>query len=179
MLEMDYPKLINETSFEMKLNDVITELHRFSDAVLTFKEPVNINRIQDFENEIGITLPNDYKVLLKRFNGVNLAGKIVYGIGKSSGEMSLDEAYFYEHNEVANPMFKYLIPFSPDGAGSHYCFDVREVNVESCNIIFWQYDYHYNEEDAPEITHPSFTAWLKEVFIDGTLGYIDYEGNLT
>jgi len=92
--------------------------------------------------------------------------------------MSLEDAYLYEHNEVNNPMFAYLIPFSPDGAGNHYCFDVRKTNNESCTIIFWQYDYHYTEEDAPEITHPSFTDWFKQVIIDWTLGYIDYDGSL-
>ena len=68
----------------MSINDVLSELQLFSDRVLTLEEPVNLNDIKDFENRFGLQLPNDYKELLKRFNGIDLVGKSVYGVGKKS-----------------------------------------------------------------------------------------------
>jgi len=71
----------------------------------------------------------------------------------------------------------YLVPFSPDGGGNHYCFDTRTINENSCNVVFWQHDYPYSEDDPPEVTNTSFTEWMKEVVIDWTLEDYDYDGN--
>jgi len=103
----------------MRINDVLSELQLFSDRISTLEAPVNLNDVRDFENRFGIQLHNDYIELLKRFNGIDLIGKSVYGVGKSLSSMSLEDAYLYEHNEVNNPMFDYLLPFSPDGAGNY------------------------------------------------------------
>lgn len=161
----------------MGILNVIEELTLFSERILELKPPANIQAIADFESQFNVKLPEDYIVFLRRFNGISLMGSIVYGVGEELNALSLSTIFIVEHQEVANPMYDYLVPFSPDGYGSHYCFDTRTMNNNLCNVVFWQYDYPYTEEDVPEITNPSFTEWMKEVIINSTLEDYDYNGN--
>ncbi len=101
---------------------------------------------------------------------------IVYGIGKLS-PVSLESIFTIEHNEVRNKMPEYLIPFSPDGLGNHYCFDMRSRDAESCSIIFWQHDLAYTDDESPEVVNASFADWVQEVVIDWTLEDFDYNGD--
>jgi hypothetical protein len=161
----------------MNINDIIEELLLFSDKVITLNGPAKHESIIAFERGRNLKLPEDYIDLIKKINGLSLMGKIVYGVGEEAWQFSLDKNYKFEHEEVANSMYDYLIPFSPDGGGNHYCFDTRTINENSCNIIFWQHDYPYTADDVPEITNPSFTEWIKEVVIDWTLEDYDYDGS--
>ena len=160
----------------MTITEVINELYLFSTDVLTLEEPVNLDEVVRFENTYSLHLPQDYIELLKVTNGFDLMGTTVHGVGNSLG-YSLERLYTREHNEVANPLFNYLVPFSPDGGGNHYCFDTRTLNNDSCNIIFWQHDYLYSEDDQPEVTNTSFAEWVKQVVIDWTLEDYDYNGD--
>lgn len=56
-------------------------------------------------------------------NGFSLMGDEVLGITKN--KYDLVNAYQFEHYEVINSQYEYLIPFSPDGFGNSYCFDTR------------------------------------------------------
>lgn len=161
----------------MDISNVIEELTLFSERVLKLNPPINVQKIAEFERQFNVKLPEDYILFLKRFNGISLMGSIVYGIEEELNPLSLSRNFIVEHREVANPMFDYLIPFSPDGYGSHYCFDIRTMNNNLCNVVFWQFDYHYTEDDPPEIANASFTEWMKEVVIDWTLQDYDYNGN--
>ena len=154
--------------------DIINELLKFSEDLLTLNSPVEPKKIQEFEKKVGLRLPNDYKEFIQNYDGVDLAGTAVYGISTSS--QSLEDMYLFEHNEVGNPMPHYLIPFSPDGGGNHYCFDTRFCNELSCNIVFWQHDYKYDELDPSEIVNHSFTDWVKDVLIGWTLEEYNYDG---
>lgn len=161
----------------MDISNVIKELTLFSDKVLELKTPVNEQAIEDFESQFNIKLPEDYVIFLKCFNGISLMGTIIYGVGEELNPLSLASIYIVEHQEVGNPMNEYLIPFSPDGYGNHYCFDTRTMHNNLCNVVFWQHDYLYTEVDPPEITNASFSEWIKEVIIDWTLEDYDYNGN--
>ena len=103
-------------------------------------------------------------------------GSRVYGVGKEKEANSINENYIFEHEEVANPMPIELIPFAPDGYGNHYCFNTKAIAGESCEIVFWQHDYTYNEFDLPEVINSSFAEWLKEVVINWTLEDYGYDG---
>lgn len=169
--------MIDLNSSFMNMQEIIVQLELFSERIITLDKPVSAEEIDSFEKRTKLILPNDYKILLKRYNGINLMGTIVYGILKGEISISLEEAFNFEHQEVDNVIFDYLIPFSPDGVGNHYCFDTRTYNDESCNVVFWQHNYLYTDNDQPETTHFSFAMWLKEVVIDWTLDDYDYEGN--
>lgn len=113
---------------------------------------------------------------MRKYNDISLYGVNVYGIKESKGSYSLEECYLFEHYEVENEMPLYLVPFSPDGGGNHYCFDTKLVDATSCPIVFWQHDFSYSEESPPEIVNTSLTAWIKEVMIDWTLEDYNYDG---
>lgn len=134
----------------MEISIVIEELMLFSERIMQLNPPANSRAIIDFERQFNVKFPVGYVEFLNRF---------------------------IEHQEVANPMFDHLIPFSPDGYGSHYCFDIRILNKNICNVVFWQHDYIYSEADQPEITNISFAEWMKEMVIDGVLEDYDYNGN--
>jgi len=161
----------------MSIGSVISELQLFSSLIISKEKPVDIAKITDFESKYKLSLPNDYKFFLTHFNGINLAGTETYGIFEADVYPSLESVYIFEHHEVGNPMPDYLIPFSPDGGGNHYCFDTRYINAESCNIVFWQHDYNYSTSDFPELTHKTFASWVKEIVIDWTLEEYDHSGN--
>lgn len=159
------------------MKETLSEIALFSEKIITLGSPTSLGEIDSFEKRTKLRLPEDYKTFLQRFNGISLLGTIVYGIVKNEISMSIEEAYKFEHDDVDNPMFDYLIPFSPDGGGNHYCFDTTTFKDESCSIVFWQHDYPYSDSDKPEVTNESFASWLKEVVIDWTLEDYDYEGN--
>lgn len=161
----------------MNINDIIEMLQLFSDEIITLNNPANQESILLFQSGYNIKLPEDYITFIQKINGLSLMGTTVYGLGEEAWEFSLEKNHKREHEEVGNPMYDYLIPFSPDGGGNHYCFDTRTNSRDSCNIVFWQHDYAYTEDDPPEITNTSFTEWLKEVVIDWTLEDYDYNGN--
>ncbi|MBZ4187807.1 SMI1/KNR4 family protein [Niabella beijingensis] len=172
---------INKRSFRegnnivMKLEPILKELSKFSTAIATSGGSLENTKIIECENRLGLMLPLDYKAFLREHNGFDIMGNSVFGIDDSAS--SLENVYKFEHSEVANPMPLYLIPFSPDGQGNHYCFDTRSNNTVSCDIVFWQHDYEYSEGDGPEIVNNSFLDWFQEVIIDWTLEEYDYNGN--
>ena len=129
--------------------------------------------------KFNLNLPNDYNVLLRKHSGVNLYGTEINGIIQipNLGLTSLEQSYLFEHYEVENIMPLYLIPFSPDGGGNHYCFDTKFNNNTSCPIVFWQHDYTYSNEDLPEVVNTTLADWIKREMIDWTLEDYNYDGS--
>jgi cell wall assembly regulator SMI1 len=156
---------------------VIDELLKFSPIVLTTSEGVTEEAIGEFEKNHNLVLPNDYKILLRRTNGLDLMGSTVYGIYDESVVMSLGAVFKFEHDGVENEMPDNLIPFSPDGRGNHYCFDSTKCDGQSCKVIFWDHDLIYDEENPPEIVNDSFAAWANQVLIEWILEQYDHNGN--
>jgi cell wall assembly regulator SMI1 len=159
------------------LDEIFEELMKFSSRVLSIKEGVSQEKIQEFELAHNFALPNDYKDFLKRTNGVSLMGAVIYGIHDDSVSLSLGGAFQFEHFEVENEMPMHFIPFAPDGGGNHYCFDISRCSPSSCTVIFWQHDLTYTDDFLPEEVSDSFVDWAKEVLIDWKLEDNDYEGN--
>ena len=159
------------------IEELIQQLKLFSAELIELQPPIDEGNIIALEERLSIRLPNDYRAFLRFHNGLRLMGTSVYGITTTSDPHSLEGAYLFEHYEVENPMPEYVVPFSPDGEGNHYCFDLRTCHQESCEVIFWQHDLTYTEEYKPEVVHSSFAAWVKEVIIDWTLEEYDYNGN--
>ena len=160
----------------MNIVEALEEVSKFSSDILSVGEPVQENKIAAFEKKYNLLLPSDYKILLRRYNGIDLVGTNIYGIDEGSSSYSLEQSYLFEHYEVANEMPLHLVPFSPDGGGNHYCFDTRCSDVTSCPIVFWQHDFSYSDESPPEVVNASLADWMKEVMIDWTLENYNYNG---
>ena len=134
---------------------------------------VIIKVIENFEKIHNLKLPNDYKYFLSKHDGASLMRISIYGF---TGIENLVSVYEFEHNEIIYPQYDFLVPFSSDGGGNFYCFDTRNNN-ESCPVVFWTSNYEYNEDDQPELTHESFSDWIKEVLIEWTLESYNYDGS--
>jgi cell wall assembly regulator SMI1 len=160
----------------VNINEVVKQLELFSEDIIEFNKEATEADLLAFENKMKVSLPNDYRTFLQIYNGLSLMGVIIYGVGDSK-PLSLEKVFDIEHSEVGNPMPSYLIPFSPDGMGNHYCFNMQSCSAESCQVLFWQHDYGYSETDLPEVTNNSFADWVQEVVIDWTLKDYDYNGN--
>jgi hypothetical protein len=161
----------------IKISDFFEELHKFSAHLYQLHGAVDKNKIIAFEQRHKVVLPADYKFFLSKTNGIDFMGVTVYGIFDDTTFKSIGGSYVFEHYEAGNPMPLNLIPFSPDGAGNHYCFDSNNCTNEVCKIIFWQHDLSYDSDNPPEIVNESFAEWMKEVVIDWTLEDYDYNGN--
>lgn len=153
------------------INDVIEQLKRFSEDVLEWKRPIGAQKILDFENEFKIKLPREFVTLLKQTNGFSLMGFEIIGFSTLDNEYGLEETYRFEHFDVDNLMPSYLIPFSPDGYGNNYCFDVKNHN-----IVFWEHDSVYIENE-PIVVCDSLACFIQKCIIDEILKDYDYAGN--
>lgn len=161
----------------VRISEVFEEIQKFSSNLYQLYGAVEGSKIISFEQEYKVALPNDYKLFLSKTNGIDFMGTVVYGIHDDTIFKSIGSSYIFEHYEVGNPMPLNLIPFSPDGAGNHYCFDSDNCTSESCEIIFWQHDLSYDLNNPPEVVNESFAEWMKEVLIDWALEDYDYNGN--
>lgn len=160
----------------MNITETINELKKFSSKILTLGNPCDEKLIAGFEIKYNLNLPADFKLLLKKHNGVDLFGTNIYGIKEINSRYSLEECYVFEHFEVENKMPAHLVPFSPDGGGNHYCFETNPNN-DLCPIVFWQHDYNYSDDDLPEVTNKNLADWIKEVMIKWTLEDYNYDGS--
>ena len=159
------------------MENSIAELLKFSDKILELNNSINDNRINSFENEFKITLPDDFKNFISKINGFSLMGNKVYGFNKNIPE-SIENVYRFEHFDVLYPQYEKLVPFCNDGRGNFYCLDTSKNNKkDNCPIVFWVSNYEYSLEDLPEIVYNSFIEWLNEVIIEWTLESYDYDGN--
>lgn len=163
-----HPKPIEFSSMENSINDVLKILYSIPEKYITINGPATEDSIRSFESKWNVTLPSEYKHLIKQCNGINLMGSEILGLPiKDTRYFSIDDAYQFEHFEVCNPMPLHLIPFSPDGGGNHYCFDTRDNN-----IVFWDSEYDYTN-DTPEVVNNTLAEMIREVFLDWTLEDID------
>lgn len=159
-----------------KCDLIIDELNKFASNLTAFGDPILDDRLIAFENKISYLLPGDFKYLLTQFNGFSLYGTEVYGIDESLRGSSLDKVYDFEHSaNYYKEMPDYLVPFSPDGRGNHYCL-VLSKSTLSYPIAFWQHDLPYQSFDEVEICNNSFVEWVEEVMIRWTLEDYNYDG---
>ncbi|GAO44068.1 SMI1/KNR4 family protein [Flavihumibacter petaseus] len=159
----------------MMLADILNSLYLFSDKVMFLNPPAREHAINFFQEKYSLQLPDEYVEFIKYHNGFALMGDSLYGVGQEHGQKSMDRLYHVQHQEVLNPMFPNLVPFSPDGYGNHYCFDLNTLEDGSCKIVFWQHDVDYTHE-APEVTNDSFYSWIQEVIIDWTFENYGFDG---
>ena len=162
-----------------RIDEVLNELKKFSSDLLTLNPPVDQRSINYFEKKFNVELPDDYKYLLSKTNGLGLMGDEILGIFNLPLVEDLITVYQFEHFEVIYPQYNYLIPFSPDGGGNFYCFDTsKKTNGDhSTEIVFWTSNYEYTESDVPEITHNCLADFIQECIIECTLEDYNYDGN--
>ena len=151
-------------------------MNLFTNELLFVNEPILDDRLESFEKKNKIKLPLDFKYLLSKHNGFSLNGTEVLGLDDKFKESSLEKVYDFEHYIVENKMPTEYIPFSPDGRENHYCLDLSRLSNDICPIVFWQWDYKYENKEEIETCNNSFHEWVKEVLINWTLDEYNYDG---
>lgn len=159
-----------------KCNQTLEELYKFSPEILYLGENIIDSRLESLEEEIGYKLPEDFKYIMKKHNGITLAGTQIYGLSAKLKESSLGKIYAFEHSEVENPMPKNFFPFSPDGRGNHYCLDLSKLEANVCPVMFWQWDFEYDNLEDVEVSNDNFAEWVNEVMIEWTLQMYNFDG---
>ena len=158
------------------MENIISELSKFSNEILDLGVSIKDLRVEEFENSYSINLPNDFKKFMKKINGFNLMGSEVYSFDKSKSE-SIENVYYYEHFDVHHPQYSHLVPFCNDGRGNFYCLDtLNTIKNGDSPIVFWVSNYEYTLNDIPEIVNNNFLEWIQEVIIDWTLEDYNYDG---
>ncbi|NIJ52370.1 SMI1/KNR4 family protein [Dyadobacter arcticus] len=158
-------------------NGILEELNRFSDEIIYLGPPIEDDRLLHFEAKIGFSFPEDFRFIVSRHNGISLGGIEVFGLDKALRGSSMDEIYEFEHKHAGSKMPDTYLPFSPDGAGNHYCLDLSTLANGICKIVFWQHDLEYENEDQVETCNNSFSDWLQEVLIGWALEDYNYDGS--
>lgn len=157
----------------MRLNkiceELLDELYKFSNNIIFFGNSIKDNRLEIFEKNIGFSLPNDFKYILKKHNGISILGTEIYGYDEELKDSSLEQVYKFEHFEVPNKMPPQFLPFSTDGRGNHYCLDLLRCIDGICPVVFWQWNFTYQNIENIETCNNSFFEWVKEVMIDWIL----------
>ncbi|MCU0448855.1 MAG: SMI1/KNR4 family protein [Bernardetiaceae bacterium] len=150
----------------------LEELRKLSSSGLQLALPLaDKATITAFEQQYQLTLPDDFKALVTKHNGLALGKTRLLALGHSfAGGPALETAHYQQHFEAAFPMFSYLVPFATDGEGHFYCFDTRYLRVDgTCPIVFWETGRQYTEIDLPETVYLGLAAWIEEVLIHWTL----------
>ena len=150
---------------------LIEELQKYDGSVVSFGKGALEREIKETEMCIGLTLPDQYKEFVRMHNGLEFMCEYILRVGNNvqPSAFSMNEVYFYEHFESHNPMPIHLIPFSPDGYGNHYCFDMLNNGV----VVFWQHDLDYNNKQ-PEVVYQSMVEMIRDVFINWS--DVNYDG---
>ena len=152
----------NKTKKEM--DEVITELKKFTSRVSTKHDPVDPALIGRFESRFGLKLPEDYKYLLGITNGFSVMGNEVLGMTDESYSYDLFKVYQFEHYEVIVPQYEYHTRVKTNGGDSN-------------QIVFWYSNYEYSESDPPEVTHQGLADFIKDWCINLPLESYDYNGD--
>lgn len=157
----------------MKLiESIIKELQKFSTDLVQFGDPISDNRIENFEKNNKLKLPEEFKTFMKITNGLSAYGQELVRFSNEKNASSIE--YLYETIKLFLP--EQLVPISPDGAGNYYCLDLSKSTGDTCPVAFWQANYKYTKNDQPDIDNNTFLDFIQEWFIDSTLEHYHYNG---
>lgn len=161
----------------MNLLETIRELKKYDRSVCELYEGIAISKIENLEKKLLFKLPNDFKLFLSVSNGADILCQDLYGIDKMVSGNDLYKRYVIEKDEMGNPIRDYYLPIYPDGMGNHNCLDLRSISAdgEKCNVIFWQHDRLYSDNDQPDIDANSFTEYLESLLKEISETY-NYDG---
>ncbi len=157
----------------LKLEAIINEFIKFDDSVFEKYLPTDENSIVTFENSINNRLPLDFKNFLLISNGALINCHELYGIDSRNKNRDLFDNFIFETREAGNAMPNYYLPIYPDGMGNHNCLDLSSLSSDKmkCNVIFWQHDRQYSENEKPDIDAESFIQFLENMLEELTKNY--------
>lgn len=127
----------------------------------------SIDIIESVEHRLQITLPEDYKQFVLKYDGgyPNLNHFKVDGkVEIFNNLISLDENEYNNIYEVLEDLQErigdQLIPFAEDGFGNLLCFDYSSNK----NIVFWDHEKNYGDFKELPLVCFSFSSLIENLF---------------
>lgn len=128
---------------------------------------ISIDTIERMEDRLQITLPDDYKQFVLKYDGGYPHPnhfKVDEKVEILNNLLSLDENEtdnIYEVLEdLQNRIGDQLIPFAEDGFGNLLCFDYSAAK----NIVFWDHEKNYDDFKESTFVSSSFSSLIENLF---------------
>lgn len=131
-----------------------------------------IAELQAYVKGLGMSLPEDYILFLKEFDGGEfLFGRMHCITANGAGFFYFSEELeqFYENAPAARTA-KYL-PFADDYGGNFYCFDTKAFNGDRCPVVLWVHELE--EDQEPETIADSFEEFIEDAYNEETGNAVD------
>ncbi|WP_309398424.1 SMI1/KNR4 family protein [Cerasicoccus maritimus] len=133
------------------------------------ESPITETQIEGAENLIGVSFPEEYKKVIREFNGAY--GDVDFPIPGSEygGSMGIwlslspwDRETIWSSLSAWNEheLSEKIIPFGEDGGGNWICFDYRE-NKEEPSIVYWFHEI--GGDDGCIFVCDRFTTFLNSL----------------
>lgn len=127
----------------------------------------SIDIIESVEHRLQITLPEDYKQFVLKYDGgypnpnhFKVDGKVEI----FNNLISLDENEYNNIYEILEDLQDrigdQLIPFAEDGFGNLLCFDY----LANKNIVFWDHEKNYGDFKELPLVCFSFSSLIENLF---------------
>ncbi len=158
----------------------------YSDGLLDLNPPASDTEIEELKSTLGVDLPEDFISVLKIHNGQKGESAWLF----DSQEFLSTHRIIEEFNIWKNLLAKELqgkvstpddgvkndwwninwIPFTSDGCGDHYCFDLSPTatGTKGQVITLWY------ESAEREIVSKSFSQWFEEYVCELNSGNLLY-----
>ena len=127
----------------------------------------SIDTIESVEYRLQITLPDDYKQFVLKYDGGYPSPNHFKVDGKVeifNNLISLDENEYdniYEILEdLQDRLSDQLIPFAEDGFGNLLCFDFSADKT----IVFWDHEKNYDDFKETTFICSSFSSLIENLF---------------
>ena len=133
---------------------------------LNYKD-ISIDIIESVENRLEITIPEDYKQIVLKYDGgypnpnhFKVDGKVEI----FNNLISLDENEYNNIYEILEDLQDrigdQLIPFAEDGFGNLLCFDYSANK----NIVFWDHEKNHDDFKELPLVCSSFSSLIENLF---------------
>ena len=120
--------------------------------------------IESVEHRLQITLPDDYKQIVLKYDG-GYPNPNHFKVGGKpeifNNLISLDENEDNNIYEILEDLLgDQLIPFAEDGFGNLLCFDYSADK----SIVFWNHEKNYDEFKEATFVCSSFSSLIESLF---------------
>ena len=134
---------------------------------------ISRSQISEFENELGIELPSDFKEVIKNQDGgtpelpaldfCGMSEKVFSGLiplleSNDYSESIIDTIESYEERFPEG-----IIPFGQDPFGNLYCFDYR--NKTTPILVYWDHEEEMDNENQFCVVASNFTELLNMLYL--------------
>lgn len=107
-------------------------------------------------------LPAEYVAYLTDFGWFAVSSREVMGFGANvPARFDVIQIVTWERQQAYPPMSPALLPLENNGAGDHYCLDLR---APTNPVVFWSHDDRQGSDQVPPVVAATFVAWALDLF---------------